>query len=302
MTANSCSLRLHQIRGQSLDPSKVWYAVSNEWFYKPREFIRSDSFSFFEAEIAEVYIFDLTDKNGGIVDPSWFGSSRKKDSVVVATLFGIVGRAIRRKHLDADEIIASTEFQAIRDLLNSLQFDSEMAASQSKLISSSTPQPLFPTPPATRTPPEEIRAFPSFNQPIQDLQKLEPSIGPRLFVRRAGAIAKNCIDSLREHEASGSDFGKVLGYGLLYGPDESHKKFAKDVLSTALCTVAEKKGIKRTFDISVSDNLTTVYVQSLRVPDWIQLYVKLATKLPNRSWQTLLNFLNIGRSGVSYIM
>lgn len=119
-------------------------------------------------------------------------------------------------------------------------------------------------------------------------------------MRRAGAIAKSCIDSLREDETSGSDIGKVLGYGLLYDPDESHKTFVKDVLSTALCTVAEKKGIKRTFDTSLSDNLTTDYVQSLRVPDWIQLYVKLATKLPNRSWQTLLNFLNIGRSGVSY--
>ena len=38
---------------------------------------------------------------------------------------------------------------------------------------------------------------------------------------------------------------KVLGYGLLYGPDERHKKVpARYVLSTALCTVAEKKGIK----------------------------------------------------------
>lgn len=168
MVANPCSLCLHQIRRQSLDLSKVWYAVSNEWFYKPREFIRSDSFPFFKAEITEVYIFDLTDKNGGFVDSSWFGSSRKKESVIVATLFGIVGRAFWRKHLDGDEIIASTEFQGIRDLLNSLQFDSEMATSQSKPIAALTPQPLFPTPPATHTPPEETVAFSSFTQPIQD--------------------------------------------------------------------------------------------------------------------------------------
>ena len=86
------------------------------------------------------------------------------------------------------------------------------------------PQPLFATPPAT--PPEETIAFPSFNQPIKALQKLNPSIGAQLFVRHA-------------------DIGKVLGYGLLYGPDERHKKIpARYVLSTALCTVAEKKGIK----------------------------------------------------------
>ena len=46
-----------------------------------------------------------------------FGSSRKKDTVTVATLFGIDGRALRRKNLDADEMVVSTEFQAIGDLL-----------------------------------------------------------------------------------------------------------------------------------------------------------------------------------------
>ena len=112
------------------------YNILNKWFYKPQEFIRSDSFPFFKAEIAVVNVFHLTDKYGRIVDPLWFGSVRKKDSVVVTTLFRIVGRAFRRKNLDTDEIIASTELQANRHLLNFLQFDSEMAASQSKLIGS----------------------------------------------------------------------------------------------------------------------------------------------------------------------
>ena len=41
------------------------------------------------------------------------------------TRFGIVERAlrIRRKNLGVDERAASEEFQAIRDLLNSLQLD-----------------------------------------------------------------------------------------------------------------------------------------------------------------------------------
>ena len=299
MAAKPRSLRLHQIRGPSLDARKVWYAVSNEWFYKPRDFIQSDSFPFFKDEIAEVYVFDLTDKNGGIVDPLWFGSSRKKDTVIVATLFGIVGRAFRRKNLVADEIACSAEFQVIRGLLNSLQFDSEMAQRQHS-ISASTPTQslLFETPPST--PPEETVNLPSFYQPFKHLQELDPSMGPRLYMKRAGAIAKSCIESFRGVQVSGSDIGKLFGFGLLYGPDESHKHFVKDVLSTAMCTVAEKKGIKQTFNISLCDSLTADYVQSLRVPDWIQLYVKLSTKLPNRSWQTLLNFLNIGRSGVSW--
>ena len=49
---------------------------------------------------------------------------------------------------------------------------------------------------------------------------------------------------LHRGQVNGSGIGKLLGFGLLYGPDESPILFVKDVLSTALCTVAEKKGIK----------------------------------------------------------
>ena len=210
MAAKSRSLRLHQICGPSLDARKVWYAVSNKWFCKPRDLIQSDSFLFYKDEIAEVYVFDLTDKNGGIVDPLWFGSSRKKDTVVVATLFGIVGRAFQRKNLHADEIACSAEFQVNRGLLNSLQFDSEMAQRQHSISASTPTQPLlFETPPST--PPEEIVNLPSFYQPFKHLQELDNSMGPRLYMKRAGAIAKSCIESFcRGGQVSGSDIGKLF--------------------------------------------------------------------------------------------
>lgn len=150
----------------------------------------------------------------------------------------------------------------------------------------STFQPGFiETPPAT--PAEETVGCSSLKQPIEELHKLDHCRGPRLFVKRAEALARSCIDSFGEDLTSGSDLGKLFGYGLLY-TEESQQHFVKDVLSTALWTVAEKKGIKKAFNTSLCEDLTSDYVQSLRVPDWIQLYVKLATKLPNRSWQTLL--------------
>lgn len=243
MAAKPCSLRLHQIRGLSLDVKKVLYAVLNEWFYKPREFIQSDSFSFFKDEIAEVYVFDLTDKNAGIVDSLW--SSGKKDTVIVATLFGIIGRVFRRKNLDADEIAGSVEFQVIRSLLNSLQFDSEMVPRQNRISTLTPMQPLFETPPSTSC--KETVNLPSFDQPFKNLQELDPSMGLRLYIKYARAITKSCIKSFRGGQVSRLDIGKLFGFGLLYGPDESHKHLVKDVLSTALCAVAEKKGFKKTF-------------------------------------------------------
>lgn len=50
-------------------------------------------------DIAEVCVRDLVDGNGGQVDPPWFGSSPKKDTVNVSALFRIIRRALRRKNL-----------------------------------------------------------------------------------------------------------------------------------------------------------------------------------------------------------
>ena len=156
-----------------------------------------------------------------------------------ATLFGIVGRAFRRRNTDADEIAGSAEFQEIKGLLNPLQFDSEMALRQNSISILIPMQPLFETPPSTPT--EGTVNLTSFDQPFKHMQELDPSLGLRLYMTRVGPITKSYIESFTGAksvvQASGS-------FGLLYGPDESPNLFVKDVLSTALCTVAEKKGIK----------------------------------------------------------
>ena len=96
--------------------------------------------------------------------------------------------------------------------------------------------------------------------------------------------------------------GKVLGYGLLYSGRQENEEFGRETVSSTVLTVAEKQGVRKAFTTLLKENVYDEYVNTLKVPDWIQLYVKLATKLPNSSWQTLLNFLNIGRSRVSEIL
>ena len=135
---------------------------------------------------------------------------------------------------------------------------------------------------------------------IEDLENM--SMGPRLFMRNTGAVARKCVDEMQELLTSrGCLLGKVFGYGFLYC-EQDRKDFIKDAVSTALNTVAQKQGIKNALHNMLHDELNQKYLESLRVPDWIQLYVKLATMIPNRSWQTLLNFLNIGRTGVSALI
>ena len=110
-----------------------------------------------------------------------------------ATLFGIVGRAFRRKNTDANEIAGSAEFQEIKGLLNPLQFDSEMALRQNSISISIPMQPLFEIPPST--PPEETVNLTSFDQPFKHMQELDPSLGLRLYMKRVGPITKSYIES-----------------------------------------------------------------------------------------------------------
>lgn len=258
----------------------------------------SEHFRLFKNDILEVSIHDLVDENGARVNPSWFGSLRKKDLVVVATLFGILGRALRRKNVDEDIFLNSSEFSSIREGLNSLTLGN-MARS------SNFPAILPETPPST---PEEngsdrpnavsIGLGKQTNEALQEVEKI---VGPRLRPKRARKVANDCLEALRENITSyGEDLGKVLGYGLLYSGEEN-EEFVRETISSAIITVAEKQGMRKAFTTLLKDTVYHEYVNSLRVPDWIQLYVKLSTKLPNNSWQTLLNFLNIGRSGVSLI-
>ena len=66
--------------------------------------------------------------------------------------------------------------------------------------------------------------------------------------------------------------------------------------------VAEKKGLWSAVDLPFTPDVRQKQESSSGVPDWVQLYVKLETKLPDSGWQTMLNLLNLGRSGVRFCL
>lgn len=247
----------------------------------------------------EVSIYDLVDHNGARVNPSWFGWSRKRDLVVVSKLFSIVGRALRQKNADEDKFCRSSEFKVIKQGLNSLQIESMVGSNNFPAI-------LPETPPST---PEEIGNNTSNAVAIslekttrEPLQEVEKTAGPQLKSKPVGKFANDCLDAMREKLSSGENLRKVLGYGLLYSGLQEREEFVQETVSSSLLMVAEKQGVRKAFTTLLKENIYEEYINTLRVPDWIQLYVKLAAKLPNRSWQTLLNFLNIGQTGVSLIL
>ena len=297
------SLRLKRVFGPSLANTTCWYAVSSEWSYRPNHNTISSTVPPFIGDIVEVSIHDLVDNNGAKVHPSWFGSGRKKDTVVVSTLFGILAKAVRGKKPQDDKVIGSLEFKIIKALINSTPINEMVGRSEIPAIFPETP----PTSPEDNIPskvikPCNIESTLTIKQPFKALKEFEMcQMGPRLKMKRAGLVANECLAVLQQELTSfAPDLGKVFGYGLLHCAKDN-QNFVREVISTALETVAEKQGIEKAFATILCEDLNTRYLESLRVPHWLQLYVKLTTKLPNRSWQTLLNFLNIGRSGVSFI-
>lgn len=95
-------------------------------------------------------------------------------------------------------------------------------------------------------------------------------------------------------ESHRESLGTVLGHRILC-EDES----AMITLDKVVETVIEQKGTKKGFESVFSEEKWESYFKTLRKPDWVLLYFKLKSKLPDDGWQTLLNITNLGQSGVS---
>ena len=67
-----------------------------------------------------------------------------------------------------------------------------------------------------------------------------------------------------------------------------------EILNLVMDSKGTKKGIK---DLLLAKTHQRV-LQSMRVPDWVLLYLKIQAELPDAAWQTLLNLTQFGRSGV----
>ena len=77
------------------------------------------------------------------------------------------------------------------------------------------------------------------------------------------------------------------------------KTFVRETFLTVIDVVKRSKGTKAVLSSVLRKSVWNNLIEAYRVPDWQQLFVKLATKLPDKSWQTVINFLQAGRTGVS---
>ena len=65
--------------------------------------------------------------------------------------------------------------------------------------------------------------------------------------------------------------------------------------------VVEEIGMRKGLEQLLGEGLLGQLNEEIRVLDWVQLFVKLRSKLLDDGWKSILNFLNLGRSGVSVL-
>jgi len=131
--------------------------------------------------------------------------------------------------------------------------------------------------------------------------KICPDLGStnkkRLVLKKCREVNDALEDvSEKYHESIAS----VLGNTFLYGTSEERGK-VRDTISEVIDLVMESKGTKKGLSQLLSPETQARIFESMRVPDWVLLYFKLQTRLPDSAWQTLLNLTRLGKSGVSFL-
>lgn len=216
---------------------KHWCAVSSEWYNRLRYFSAG---AVLKDEVAEVSIYDLINHNGAQMIPSWFGSNRKEDVVVVSTLFGILARAIRKSNQNKNKVLCSIEFKAIKDMINHLLIKEMVRRNEFPANVPDTPPPS----------PEELKKpnvsphCPEMKTLFETLKYLEyVSMGPHIKMRQTGTIAKKCLDEAQsQFSLSRCLPGKAFGYGFLYCDLGLHLRYHVDCLKQRCPKVRYKEG------------------------------------------------------------
>ena len=103
--------------------------------------------------------------------------------------------------------------------------------------------------------------------------------------------------------ASNSSYGNLgaipLCYGSFYGNQE-HQLAVSSAVSETVEIVALDKGLKAAVNFEFTAEVQLKRQIAKRAPDLLQVYVKVETKLLDNGWQTILNFLNLGKEDYKF--
>ena len=233
------------------------------------------------------------------------------DSFVRSSKFVPVLRAVNQLALDDCEpscslggksfksVPGSYEIKNLRSKIDELESKIEELKNKKERLSSFV---SFSSPLATSSPSQcsnESSNSNSSNSSVIEETLRSPSIGPTLKKRK---VAHECRKVVLEVDGVLHKYHEtlacVLGNSFIFGDDEEKGKVS-ETLSEIVNLVNDAKGSKNGLEELLLPETYQRLLESMRVPDWVLLYFKLQSRLPDVGWQTLLNLTQLGRSGVS---
>ena len=132
--------------------------------------------------------------------------------------------------------------------------------------------------------------------------KNSPSLGSTTKKRKVLSKCREVMSHLSDvSEKYQESMACVLGNSFVFGCDDE-KEEVRNIISEVVDLVMASKGAKKGLSELLSSETHAHLFKSMRVPDWVLLYFKLQTRLPDSAWQTMLNLTGLGKGrGVSCV-
>ena len=294
---------------------------------RPADFVKTELFT-------KVFPDKIQRIEWGEVQPakSYSTSNARQPSIVsVISSFGLCAALLRQKVISPYGLIKSPAFKPVQRLVNTLTLDEEpQQISNSGGKASDNNVSLFKLLTELNAELAERKIFiealekemdvlkgkifhleteiglsvtPSSSKPASPMScssssspsTLNSSTRKRKILKKCKEVMVSVNDVCQKYEES---ISSVLGNYFVFGGN-AEKEEVQDVISNVVDLVMEAKGAKKGLAEMFSSETYEQIFASLRVPDWVLLYFKLKTRLPDDAWQTLLNLTHLGKSGVS---
>ena len=282
-------LCLHRVFSPALDAKKTWYALNSSLCCgRPSTFCSTESAKLFCDEYKQLHCDEVFGETGAPASLSWFSSDgRRTEKVQVSTTFGLVLGILRQKSLRKVPFLETDQFKALVVSINS-----------SDLVSLAAPKPESPpilpkSPPIQPGPSTRVLKREKAIEEIRE-QDLTPQYKKRK-IRETASELKSEIDNLCN--SNGQSLSTVLGECCRTTGKDGIQ--ARDIFMSVMDSMVKEKGTHVAFSKLISEEAWNKRLESMRVPDWNYLLLKLKARISDRGWQDLTNLTRLGRTGVS---
>ena len=321
-------LMFRKVFSSKLDRSTTWYALSIDvCLVAPRKFGLTNFFQVFTNEIKKVQLIELQTENGDKVPESWFfpsGNKTRVSDVYVGTAFAIIGGLCNRRSdlLQLKTVLCPEVLEAIKAIqleefnvktaqeastidgrigcLNGQAFQGDtLGKSNLKLWpKTKSPPKIQCAPKLVQSPIESNTSSSSDNQSIDEIccSKLTSPVKRRKIREKAREIFGKINNVCEYHHES---LASVLTVCCTSNP-QSRASEVREIISKVIDGVSQNRGIKRTFAELISEDAWEKRMAEIRVPDWQCLLLKLQGKIPDESWQSLINVTKLGKKEVCF--